>query len=60
MMVCKNDSRFSYTSCRFSPYNNKSARYVLFESLKIPMIYTVESSFYGYQKDDHKITQYMP
>lgn len=24
------------------------------------MIYTVESSFYGYQKDDYKIVEYLP
>ena len=60
IMVCKKDSRFSYTSCRFCPCNNKSARYVLFESLNIPLIYTVESSFYGYQKDGHNIFQYLP
>lgn len=30
MMVCKSDSRFSYTSSRFSPCNLNSARHVLF------------------------------
>ena len=60
MMVCQNDERFSYTSCRFSPCNVNSARHVLFESLNIPLIYTIESSFFGYQKDDHKIIQYLP
>ncbi len=60
MMVCRSDPRFSYTSSRFSPCNLNSARHVLFESLKIPMIYTVESSFYGYQKDDNKIMQELP
>ena len=41
MMVCLNDKRFSYTSCRFSPCNSSSARHVLFENLQIPLIYTV-------------------
>lgn len=60
MMVCLNDDRFSYSSCRFSPCNTSSARHVLFEELRIPLVYTVESSFYGYQKNDHKIVEYLP
>lgn len=60
MMVSMKDSRFSYTSCRFSPCNNNSARHVLFESLQIPLIYTVESSLYGYQRNDHNIIEYLP
>lgn len=60
MMVCRNDSRFSYTSSRFSPCNVNSARHVLFGILNIPLIYTVESSFYGYQTEDNKIVQYLP
>lgn len=54
-MVCQNDERFSYTESRFSQCNLSSARHVLFESLQIPLVYTVESSFYGYQKNDHRI-----
>lgn len=60
MMVCLKDPRFAYTSCRFSPCNPNSARHVLFESLQTPLIYTVESSFYGYQKDNYKIVEYLP
>ena len=60
MLVSMKDERFSYTSCRFSPCNNSSARHVLFESFKIPLIYTVESSLFGYQKNDHKIVEYLP
>jgi hypothetical protein len=59
MMVCKRDDRFDYRSNRFSGGNNNTARKVLFDILKIPFIYTVESSFFGYQKEgDFKITQY--
>ena len=54
-MVCEKDSRFSYLSSRFTQCNTSSARHVLFESLQIPLIYTVESSFYGYQSEDHNI-----
>ena len=49
LMVCKKDSRFTYKYCRFVGGSSSTARYSLFESLKIPLIYTVESSFYGYQ-----------
>lgn len=59
-MVSKNDERFDYSSCRFSECNFTSARHVLFEILQIPLIYTVESSFYGYQKNDHRIIEYLP
>lgn len=59
-MVCQNDERFSYTESRFSQCNLSSARHVLFEYLQIPLIYTVESSFYGYQKNDHRIIEYLP
>lgn len=60
LMVCRKDPRFTYQNCRFTPCNMNSARFVLFNSLKIPLVYTVESSFYGYQKDGHQIIQYMP
>ncbi len=59
-MVCKNDERFSFSSCRFGGGNNLAARRVLFNKLEIPLIYTIESSFYGYQKDDFRIVPYYP
>jgi len=61
MMVCKNDQRFDYRSNRYRGGSTKTARKVLFDILKIPKIYTVESSYYGYQKiGDHRIIQYVP
>lgn len=61
MMVCKNDERFDYKSNRFSGGNDRTARKILFDYLQIPLVYTVESSFFGYQKEnDFKITQYQP
>lgn len=61
MMVCRNDQRFDYRSNRFRGGSNLTARKVLFDTLKIPYVYTVESSFYGYQKEgDFKITPYQP
>jgi len=41
LMVCKNDQRLTFKSCRFSGGSNSAARYALFDSLKIPLIYTV-------------------
>lgn len=41
MMVCKNDVRFDYRCNRFRGGSNLTARKVLFDSLKIPHIYTV-------------------
>ena len=60
LVVCKNDSRFTFKNCRFSGGSDNSARSVLFHSLKVPLIYTVESSFYGYQVGDFRIVQYLP
>lgn len=59
-LVCRNDQRFNYSECRFSQCNTSSARHILFETLQIPLVYTVESSFYGYQKDGHRIAEYLP
>jgi len=58
--VCKNDTRFSFKNCRFSGGSDNAARSVLFQTLKAPLIYTVESSFYGYQVGDFRIVQYLP
>jgi len=60
LWVCKNNSKFTFKNCRFSGGSNSAARYALFDSLKIPLIYTVESSFYGYLSDDFRIVQYLP
>ena len=60
MMVCKKDKRFSYEYCRYSPCNPSSARQVLFDYLQIPLVYTVESSFYGYKKNETNIVEYLP
>lgn len=61
MMVYKNDDRFDFRSNRFRGGSNETARKVLFDRLNIPLIYTVESSFFGYQKEgDFKITPYQP
>jgi gentisate 1,2-dioxygenase len=60
LWVCKNNSMFTFKNCRFNGGSNNAARYALFDSLKIPLIYTVESSFYGYQIDDFRIVQYLP
>ena len=59
-MICQKDPRFSFSSCRFGGGNNLAARRVLFEKLDTPLIYTIESSFYGYQKDDFRIIPYYP
>lgn len=61
MMVCKNDCRFDYKSNRYSGGNDQTARKVLYDILKRPYIYTIESSFFGYQKEgDFRITPYQP
>lgn len=60
LLVCKKDQRFTFKNCRFAGGSNSAARYALFESLRIPLIYTVECSFYGYQEGDFRIVQYMP
>ena len=41
LMVCKKDPRFTYKYCRFAGGSNSTARFSLFESLKIPLVYTV-------------------
>jgi hypothetical protein len=50
MMVCKKDVRFDYHSNRFKGGSNLTARNILFDLHRIPFVYTVESSFFGYQK----------
>lgn len=61
MMVCKADDRFDFRSNRFRGGSNQTARKILFDTLNIPFVYTVESSFFGYQKEgDFKIIQYQP
>jgi hypothetical protein len=61
MMVCKNDARFDYRSNRFRGGNDQTARKALFDILDTPFVYTIESSFFGYQKEnDFKITPYQP
>ena len=60
LTVCKQDERYTFKNCRFTGGSNSAARYALFESLRIPLIYTVESSFYGYQTNDFRILQYLP
>lgn len=60
MMVCKKDNRFCYENSRFSSCNPSSARQVLFDTLQIPLVYTVESSFYGYKKNEIQIVEYLP
>ena len=60
LMVCKKDERYTFKNCRFSGGSNSAARWALFEALRIPLIYTVESSFYGYQLGDFRIVQYLP
>lgn len=60
-LVCSKDERFDYRSCRYNGGSNLSARKVLFDLLKTPFVYTVESSFYGYQKEgEYSITPYQP
>ena len=60
-MVCKNDERFDFKSNRFKGGSDLTARRILFDLLNIPFIYTVESSFFGYQKEgDFKIIPYQP
>lgn len=41
LTVCKKDERFTFKNCRFNGGSNSAARYALFDSLKIPLIYTV-------------------
>jgi hypothetical protein len=61
MLVCKNDERFDYRSNRFQGGSNLTARKILFDMLKIPFVYTIESSYFGYQKEgDFKIIPYQP
>lgn len=61
MMVCKNDDRFDFRSNRFRGGNNTTARRVFYDILKIPYIYTIESSLFGYQKEgDFRIIPYQP
>lgn len=60
LMVCKQDQRYTFKNCRFTGGSNRAARYALFEALRVPLIYTVESSFYGYQTGDFRIAQYLP
>lgn len=58
--MCKNDTRFSFKNCRFSGGSDNAARSVLFQTLKAPLIYTVESSFYGYQVNLDTINSKLP
>lgn len=59
MMVAKHDERFDCRSNRYKGGSNLTARSILNDLLKIPLIYTVEASFYGYQKpNDAKIIPY--
>ena len=61
MLVCQKDDRFDYRSNRFKGGNNHTARRVFYELLNIPYIYTVESSLFGYQKEnDFRIIPYQP
>lgn len=41
MMVCKKDERFDYRSNRFRGGSMQTARKVLFDILKVPLVYTV-------------------
>lgn len=41
MMVCKYDNRFDYRSNRYKGGSNYTARKILFDTLKIPFIYTI-------------------
>lgn len=61
MMVCMNDNRFDFRMNRYKGGNDQTARKVFYDIINIPYIYTIESSFYGYQKEgDFKITPYQP
>lgn len=61
LLVCRNDSRFDWRGNRFGGGSNLTARKVLADLLKVPLVYTIESSFFGHQKEgDFKITPYQP
>mgnify|MGYP000853850412 FL=1 len=59
LFVCKNDPRFSFEDSRFGGGYATTARSALFKLLKIPKVYTVESSFYAYEKGKD-VVQYLP
>lgn len=59
LIVCQNDERFSFNSSRFSEGPKSTARYALHKLLGISNVFTVESSFYGYEKNS-RIIEYLP
>ena len=59
LIVCQNDPKFSFVSSRFSEGPKSTARYSLHKLLNIPNVFTVESSFYGYESNN-KIIEYLP
>lgn len=61
LLVCRKDIRFEWGGNRFGGGSDKTARKVLADLVKIPLVYTVESSFFGYQRQgDYKIIPYQP
>ena len=61
LLVAKADPRFDWRGNRFGGGSNLSARKVLADLLQVPLVYTVESSFFGYQPEgDFKIIPYQP
>lgn len=59
LIVCQNDERFSFSLSRFSEGPKSTARYSLHKLLGIPNVFTVESSFYGFEKNS-RIVEYYP
>jgi hypothetical protein len=61
LLVCQADPRFDWRGNRFGGGSSLTARKVLADFLQVPLVYTVESSFFGYQREgDFKITPYQP
>jgi hypothetical protein len=61
LLVARKDPRFDWKGNRFGGGSSLTARKVLGDLLKTPLVYTVESSFFGYQKEgDFKIIPYQP
>lgn len=59
IMVGKSDERFDIRSNRFGGGSDDTARKVLYDITSLPLIYTVECSFYGYQKkNDFRVVPY--
>ncbi|KAL4469431.1 hypothetical protein ABPG74_004684 [Tetrahymena malaccensis] len=62
MMLSKYEPRISFEDCRFKvqKYYESTARIALWRMLRIPNVFTLEASFYGYQNNEGRHVNFTP